>query len=145
MVGGRIRIRQAALEIGVPIARYVERDSQDVVTFSGADLLARAHRLELRAELTAGRVRSTNGFARAEFAAYLQGLLSITDRSFIVARQERAHSRDELTFTSTSIGYLFRPRPPMSVKVEWQARSGRFFATDGQTGNQVLASFGVLF
>lgn len=145
MVGGRVRLRQDALEIGVPIAHYIERDTGDAVTFSGADLLARVHRLEIRGELTAGRVHSTDGFARAEFAAYLQGLLSLTDRSFLVARQERAHSRDELTYTATSIGYLFRLKPAMSLKGEWQARSGRFFATDSEAGNQFLASFGVLF
>lgn len=145
MIGGRVRARLDALEIGVPVVRYIERDTGDAVTFSGADLLGRLRRLEVRAELTAGRVRSTDGFARAEFAAYLQGLVSLTDRSFLVARQERAHSRDDLTFTATSIGYLFRPKPAMSLKGEWQARSGRFFATDTEAGNQFLASFGVLF
>ncbi len=145
MVGGRVRIRQGALEIGVPVVRYTERDTGDVVTFSGADLLARAGRLEIRGETTAGRVRSLDGASRAEYAAYLQGVMALTDRFFIVARQERAHSRDDETYTATSAGLLFRPVPAMSLKLEVQGRSGRFFPTETSTGSRLLAGFGVLF
>lgn len=145
MVGGRVRIRQGALEIGVPVVRYTERDTRDVVTFSGADLLARTGRLEIRGEATAGRVRSLNGATRAEYAAYLQGVMALTDRFFIVARQERAHSRDDETYTATSAGLLFRPVPAMSLKLEVQGRSGAFFPAETSTGSRLLAGFGVLF
>jgi len=145
MVGGRIRLRQGDWEVGVPAVRYVEHETGDVVMFSGADLVTRAGRLEVRGEATAGRVRDTGGKARAEYAGYLQGLVALTDRLFVVARQERAHSRDNLTYTATSAGVLFRPLPAMSLKLEFQAQSGRFFATDPTKGNQLLAGFGVLF
>ena len=145
MVGGRVRLRQGAWEVGVPAVRYTEYETGDVVTFSGADLLARAGRLEVRAEATAGRVRATDGNARTEYAEYLQGLVALTDRLFVVGRQERAHSRDDLTYTAASAALLFRPLPAMSIKLEFQARSGRFFATDTPKGNQLLAGFGVLF
>jgi len=145
MLGGRVRVRQSRVEIGVPLVRYTERDTRDVVTFSGADLVARARRLEVRGELTAGRVRSLNGSAAAEYAGYLQGLWALTDRVFLIGRQERAESRDRLTYTAASAGLLFRPLPAMSLKVEFQDRSGRFFAADAPMGKQVLASFGVLF
>lgn len=145
MVGGRIRLRQGAWEVGVPAVRYVEYETADVVTFSGADLVARAGRLEARGEVSAGRVRSTDGHARTEYAEYLQGLVALTDRLFVVGRQERAHSRDELTYTAASAGLLFRPLPAVSLKLEFQAQSGRFFATDAPKGNQLLAGFGVLF
>jgi hypothetical protein len=145
MVGGRVRLRQGGWEVGVPAVRYVEYETGDVVTFSGADLVARAGRLEVRGELTAGQVRSTGGDTRTEYAEYLQGLVALTDRLFVVGRQERAHSRDELTYTAASAGLLFRPLPAMSLKLEFQAQSGRFFATDTPKGNQLLAGFGVLF
>lgn len=145
MVGGRVRIRQGALEIGVPVVRYTERDTRDVVTFSGADLLARAGRLELRGETTTGRVRSPDGTSRAEYAAYLQGLVALTDRFFIVARQERARSRDDEIYTATSAGLLFRPVSAMSLKLEVQGRSGRFFPAETSTGSRLLAGFGLLF
>lgn len=145
MVGGRVRLRRGAWEVGVPAVRYVEYETADVVTFSGADLVARTGRLEVRGEVTAGRVRSTGGNTRAEYAEYLQGMVALTDRLFVVGRQERAHSRDDLTYTAGSAGLLFRPLPAMSIKLEFQARSGRFFATDAPKGNQLLAGFGVLF
>lgn len=145
MIGGRLRLRQHALEVGVPAVRYTERDSGDVVTFSGVDLLTRTGRLEVRGEATAGRVRSPDGDARSEYAAYLQGLFALTDRVFVVARQERAHSRDDDTYTATSVGLLVRPLPAMSFKIEGQGRSGRFLPTETSTGNRLLASFGVLF
>lgn len=145
MIGGRLRLRQGAWEVGVPAVRYVEYETGDVVTFSGADLLARAGRLEVRGEVTAGQVRSTDGNTRAEYAEYLQGLVALTDRLFVVGRQERAHSRDDLTYTAASAGLLFRPLPAMSIKLEFQAQSGRFLATDTPKGNQLLAGFGVLF
>lgn len=145
MAGGRVRLRQGAWEIGVPVVRYVEYETGDVVTFSGADLLARAGRLEVRGEATAGRVRFTGGDTRTEYAEYLQGLVALTDRLFVVGRQERAHSRDDLTYTAASAGLLFRPLPAMSIKLEFQAQSGRFFATDAPKRNQLLAGFGVMF
>ncbi len=145
MVGGRIRLRQGAWEVGVPVVRYVEYTTADVVKFSGVDLVARSGRLEVRGEATTGRVRSTGGDTRTEFAEYLQGLVALTDRLFLVGRQERAHSRDDLTYTAASAGVLFRPLPAMSIKLELQAQSGRFFATDAPKGNQLLAGFGVLF
>ncbi len=145
MVGGRVRIRRGALQIGVPVVRYTERDTRDVVTFSGADLLARVGRLEIRGETTAGRVRSLDGATRAEYAAYLQGVVALTDRFSIVARQERAHSRDDETYTATSAGLLFRPLPAMSLKLEVQGRSGQVFPTETSTGSRLLAGFGVLF
>lgn len=145
MVGARVRIRQGAFEIGVPAVRYTERDTGDVVTFSGADVRARAGRLEIRGEMTAGRVRAPAGAARAEYAAYLQGVFALTDRLFVVARQERAHSRDDDTYTATSAGLLFRPLPAMSLKLEIQGRSGQFFPSETSTGSRVMAGFGVLF
>lgn len=145
MIGGRLRLRQGAWEIGVPAVRYVEYETGDVVTFSGADLLARAGRLEVRGEATAGRVRVSDGSRRIEYAEYLQGLVALTDQLFVVGRQEHAHSRDDLTYTAASAGLLFRPLPAMSIKLEFQAQSGRFFATDAPKGNQWLAGFGVLF
>lgn len=145
MVGGRVRLRQGRVEVGVPAVRYTERDTGDVVTFSGADLVVRAGRLELRGEATAGRVRAIDGDSRAEYAAYLQGVVALTDRLFVVGRQERAHSRDQLTYTATSAGLLFRPLPAMSFKLELQGRSGRLLPTDAPKGNRLLAGFGVLF
>jgi len=145
MVGGRVRLRQGAWQIGVPAVRYVEYETREVVMFSGADLVAQAGRLEVRGEATAGRVRSSDGHTRTEYAEYLQGLVALTDRLFVVGRQERAHSRDDLTYTAASAGLLFRPLPAVSIKLEFQAQSGRFFATDAPKGNQLLAGFGVLF
>jgi hypothetical protein len=145
MIGGRIRLRQGGWEVGVPAVHYVESETADVVTFSGADLLARTGRLEVRGEATAGRVRSTDGNSRTEFAEYLQGMVALTDRLFVVGRHEWARSRDELTYNAASAGLLFRPLPAMSLKLEFQAQSGRFFATDASKGNQLLAGFGVLF
>lgn len=145
MIGGRLRLRQGAWEVGVPAVRYVEYETGDAVTFSGADLVARAGRLEVRGEVTAGRVRSTGGNTRTELAEYLQGMVALTDRLFVVGRHERAHSRDDLTYTAASVGLLFRPLPAISLKVEFQGQSGRFFATDAPKGNQLLAGFGVLF
>ncbi len=145
LLGGRVRVRQGPIEIGVPLVHYTERDTRDVVTFSGADLLARARRLEVRGETTAGRVRSEDGTSRTEYAAYLQGLVAMTDRVFVVARQEWGHSREDTTYTATSAGLLFRPLPAMSLKLEVQKRSGRFLPTETSTGNRLLTSFGVLF
>ncbi len=145
MIGGRVRLRQGPVEVGLPIVRYTERETSDVVTLSGADLVARAGRLEVRGEATAGQVTSGGGNARTEYAWYVQGLVAITDRWFVVGRQERGHSRDDLTYTATSAGVLFRPLPAMSLKLEFQGRSGRFFAFDSEKGNQLLAGFGVLF
>ncbi|MEO8682551.1 MAG: hypothetical protein ABI665_26115 [Vicinamibacterales bacterium] len=145
MIGGRVRMRQRGLEVGLPIVRYTERDSGAVVTFSGADLLTKAGRLEVRSEATAGRVRSPEGESRSEYAVYLQGLVALTDRVYVVARQEWAHSRDDETYTATSGGLLFRPLAAMSLKLEGQRRSGQFFPVEAATGNRLLASFGVLF
>lgn len=145
MVGGRVRVRQGRVEVGVPLVRYTERATGDVVIFSGADLVARAGRLEARGEATAGRVRALDKTTRTEYAGYLQGLVSITDRLFVVGRVERARSRDDLTYRAASAGLLVRPRPAVSLKLEFQGRSGGVFTADPVLGRQVLASFGLLF
>jgi hypothetical protein len=146
MVGGRVRVRRDRLEIGVPVLHYVDRLSHDSVTLTGVDLLAKAGALEARGEATFGRViRESRADADAEYAYYLQGLYALTERHFIVARQERARSRDGDTWTGWTVGGLYRPHPAVSLKLEFQAATGRFPVGEAGTGNRVLAGFGVLF
>ncbi|MGE0042648.1 MAG: hypothetical protein AB7H88_11515 [Vicinamibacterales bacterium] len=146
MVGGRVRVRQGAVEIGAPLVHYVERDTGDRVTFSGLDLVARTGPVEIRAEATAGRVTARAGGAgRAEYAGYLQAVWAVGSRWYLVARQEAGRSREDLRLTATSAGVLFRPVPAIALKLEIQGRSGRFLPTETATGGRVFAGFGILF
>lgn len=145
-VGGRVRWRSDRVEIGVPAVYYRDRLTDDAVALTGADLLVRASRVEVRGEATVSRVeRALAGDAASEHAWYLQGLLALTDRHFLVARGERARSRAGDRWHAWTLGALYRPKPPISLKLEYQSRDGYFPVEEAGAGSRVLAGFGVLF
>ncbi len=144
-IGGRLRWHATHGEVGVPVLHYVDRLTRDAVTLSGVHAVAHRDRLDVRGEATIGRVTSATGDAGSEFAWYVQGVWALTDRHFLVAQAERARSARDETWRAWTAGVLVRPKPGLSLKLDYQQRRGLFPVEEAGSGNRVLASFGVLF
>jgi len=122
-------------QIGLSVADYTAADLPGRRAIGGIDFLWRRYGYELSGELVA-RLDSPGK------SWFLQGVVPVGQRFYIVNRYE---DFDNLGYTgrvkSNSLSLVFRPRPPISLKLEYIVGDD----APGIVGEGFLASAAVLF
>ncbi len=128
-------VEDDSLQLGFSVSDYVAADLPGRRSIGGLDFLWRHRGFELSGELVARLDAPGNSW-------FLQAVAPLTRRLFLIDRYEDFdHLGYEGRVISNSIGLVFRPRPPISLKLEYVAGDD----APGIVGEGFMASAAVLF
>ena len=123
--GARLAYRNFddSVEIGLSLARYTLKDLPGSKSLLGADLFYSHNNLELSGEAIYRQDDRPEG--RTEWGAFLQLALPIGGGFHAIVERERYQAAlFPRPLDSTSLGLTWRPRPPLSVKLERRVSRG---------------------
>lgn len=147
LYGGRGRwFATPNLEIGVPLLYYKEHEAGDKIYLSGLDFTYKTPIIEIRGEATYGSADQEGNGWSDEYGYYIQGAYGLTERHFLVVRYEYLKAREDGgELEALSISGVYKPKPQIVFKAEYQMRNGDLVLEEIDDSDVVLASFSVLF